>query len=438
MPIKNVPGQAAAGPIDAMFRNNPGNGTLGTPDYSPVPYVYTPMMGPISGGTVWVIDQYRQGYSAFKGSPDGLGVVRSVGNDRGSFAVEFINQAQGSRPAPTGARTPSNVWGPRDFVLAVRHAGSTGWDPANPLTYVVFSGDAGTVGLRMTTPSAQGPWDVWPVDSAAIPLQSAGFSPNLWDGQPHTALAAAFASNVMVLIDGRYPFVFRAPRVYRRLPAPYIDATTWYLMPTTGAFGGYDNRSEQNFLYSWTALQGASGDLFFYDMGALGIQTPPSTTQTPTSLSSGEAWTITGTATGSKDGLLLAASSTATFSVDAPHGYICTRWGPCQAGGGLVFRRSDASNYYIVTSTGVTRVTAGAPTVVATFTTPIANGDSVVVHNFPSLYRVYVNGSQKATSAITQGATAKGLGFLNPAGGTSQWRYIVHQPYPTDPIIPTV
>ncbi|MGW9067888.1 hypothetical protein ACWGQT_00350 [Streptomyces yangpuensis] len=437
-PAPSVLGQASAGPIDAMLRDNPGDGTLGRPDYSPVPYVYAPLMGSASSEASWVIDQYRTGnYAGFKGSRDGLGAVRFVGRDNASFAVDLATTAQGTKTTGSpGIRNPILTWGPRDFVLALRHPGSSTWFASSTRAYLAFTGDQKTLGMRLTTPVAEGPWDAETADAATLPL-GVGGAPDVWDGAVHNIIAACFGSNVIALIDGKYCATFRAPRAYRRFDfTGNPDPTMYADLPTSGPFGGFDSRNERTYLYGWTALQAASGDLFSYDMTPTQVQTPPVATYTPSVLPSGESWALTGTATASKDGLLLAASSTATFTVQAPHGYISTRWGACQAQAGLVFRRQDASNYHIVTSTAVIRYTAGTPTTIATLEAPLANGAQVVLHNFPGFYRLFVNGVQKATGALSQGATATGLGFLNPAGGTSQWRYIVHQPYPNDPILP--
>jgi hypothetical protein len=436
MPINSVPGQASTGPIDSLFRDNPGDGTLGLPDYSPVPYTYAPLLGPEDAEPQWVLDQWRKGgYAAFKGSPDGLGALRNTGADRGSFMIQVICTATGVKlTSPDGSRAPEYTWGPRDFALAIRHPGDAPWSAASPRAYLAFTADTKTVGIRITTTAAQGPWDAEVADSAPIALGSAAFPVDPWDGAAHYFIVGCFGNNVICIIDNLWPIVFRAPRAYKRNANGTVDTTTFSNLPTTGTFGGYDCRSELTFLYAWYALQGASGDLFYYDLGPTTVQVAPTTTYTPTTLPSGESWAITGTATASKTGLQLAASSTATFSVQAPHGIISTRWGACQAQAGLQFRRQDATNYYIVTSTGISRYTNGAQTVNVTFTTPLKDGDHVVIYNFQTFYRAFVNGVQVANiSNLAQGFTASGIGFFNPAGGTSQWRYLVHQPYYTSP-----
>ncbi|MET7363289.1 hypothetical protein ABZS76_33295 [Streptomyces sp. NPDC005562] len=438
MPLNSVPGQVAAGPIDGLLRDNPGDGTLGLPDYSPVPYTYAPLLGPVEGDTQWVLDQWRKGgFAAFKGSPDGLGALRSTGADRGAFGVEFICEAAGVKvTSPDGSRAPDYTWGPRDFALAIRHPGTTTWTAASPRAYLAFTAETKTLGIRITTSAAEGPWDAEVADSA--PIMLGGGFPDPWDGAAHTAYVACFGSNVLCVLDGKWPFVFRAPRAYKRNTDGTVDTTVFSNLPTTGRYGGYDNRNEQNFLYGWQALQGASGDLFYYDMGPTTVQTPPGSTYTPSTLPSGETWAITGTATASKNGLQLAASSTATFIVQAPHGYTCTRWGVTQAQAGLMFRRQNSTNYYILTSTGTARYTNGTPVAHATFTTPLKDGDHVIIVNGPTYYQVFVNGMQVAAfTALVQGESAGGIGFFNPAGGTSQWRYLVHQPVFTAPSLPT-
>jgi hypothetical protein len=146
---------------------------------------------------------------------------------------------------------------------------------------------------------------------------------------------------------------------------------------------------------------------------------------------------VTGTATASKDGLLLAASSTASFTLDHPYGYLCTRWGPATAEGGMVWRRQDATNYYLVTSTGILHCINGTLYRFHTFTNPLVSGDHVVVQNRADTIRVYVNGVSVAYYFADLYKTAKAVGFLSTAAGSSQFRYIAFQPMVSDPILPT-
>ncbi|MEV7675139.1 hypothetical protein [Streptomyces sp. NPDC088752] len=440
MPLTSVPGQVSAGLIDSLYRDGPGDGTLGLPDYSPVPYTYAPLIGSVSSSPQWVLDQFRQGsYAALKGNPDGLGALRSTGSDNGAFGVELICQAEGVRlTSPDGTRAPEYTWGPRDFALAVRHPGTADAASNRSWAYVAFTGDTKTVGMRISLANnQQGPWDAEVADSA--PIQLGGALPDLWDGSPHAVSAAAFGSHVLCIIDNKIAIPFRAPRAYKRNADGTTNTAVFSALPSSGSYGGFDSRSDRSYLYTWYSLQEASGDFFLYDMGPTAVQAAPATTYTPTTLPSGEAWTVSGTATASSAGLTLAASSSARFSSAVPYGLICTRWGAGQAQAGIQFRRQDASNYYLLTTTGTFRYTAGSPVTNSTFTTPIQSGDHVVVHNFPTFYAVYVNGVQYARiNNLSQGQGATGIGFTNPAGSTSQWRYIAFQPYFTAPVLPTV
>lgn len=439
-PLKSVPGQVSAGAIDGYLRSNAGDGTLGLPDLSLVPYTYAPLLEPVGGDLRWVVSQFRPGgFGALKGSPDGLGALRSTGGDDGAFMVSVIPQNTGIKatpPPPFTARSPDYAWGPRDFALAVRHPGTAAWSPSGVRAYLGFMQANNRVGMYLTTSYALGPWDAEPADSAALSLSLLG-RPNLWDGAAHTISVATFGQNVLCTLDYKCALTFRAPRAYRHGNG-VVDSTTFSNLPATGIYGGYDARGQASYLYSWSALQRASGDFFYFDQGSLTTQTPPSSSYTPTTLPSGEAWNIVGTATASSSGLQLGASSTALFDVVAPHGMLCTQWGPVQSGGGLVFRRQDANNYYIVTTTGVYRYTAGAlSSTLTTWTTPLANGDDVVVRNLPGQASVFVNGVMKLNSSLSQGSTATGMGFLSPSTGTSLWRYVAFQPVPNDPILPT-
>lgn len=431
-PLTSVPGQVTAGFIDGYLRDDAGDGTLGVPDLSLVPYTYAPLLGPVDGDLRWVIDEFKPGgFGAFKGSSDGLGALRSTGADNGAFMVQVIPQATGTKLTPpplSTLRDPDWTWGPRDFALAIRHPGTSSWDASNVRAYLAFMQATNTVGIQMTTPVAFGPWDTERADTSALSLGASG-RPNLWDGASHTITVATFGSHVLCTFDwGVHCATFRAPRSYQHalgLPVTGVYSN----LPTSGPYGGYDARGSEAYLYSWTALQGASGDFFYYDEGALAVQVAPTTTYTPTVLPSGETWNLTGTVTASKNGILLAASSTAYFNVAAPHGLVATRWGAVQSGGGLLLRRTDASNYYLLSSTGLYRYTAGVlSNTLVTFTTPLATGDYVTLRNLPNQMLVWVNGQQVANVSPSQGSTSTGIGFLSPSSGSSQFRFIGFQP----------
>lgn len=431
-----VPGQVSAGVIDSYFRDDAGDGTLGLPDYSLTPYTYAPLLAPDGGEPLWVLDQYRQNNSvAFKGAPDGLGALRDTGQNSGSFSTEVILQSTGVRPvSPDGSRGPDYTWGPRDIALAVRHPGTTDWSPASVRSYIAFDNTAQTVGMRLTTSAAEGPWDAEKADSAAIPLAAPAF-PDLWDGNSHAIEVGCFGGHVLCIIDGRVGVPFRAPRAYKRNPNGSTDTATFSNLPATGSYGGYDTRGTDNYLFYWTALQPASGDFFSYDMGATAVQAAPVATFTPATLPSGETWNRSGTVTGSKDGVLMAANSSLYFNPASPHGYIATRWGATFAAeGGLIFRRQSSGNYYLLTSTGIWRYESAVGTKMATFSVPAHA--HVVVQNFRGSYGVWVNGVLMAAYTTTYWPTAGGMGFVSPAAGSSQFRYIGFQPRPQRPVLP--
>lgn len=432
----SVPGQVSAGPIDGYLRDDIGDGTLGLPDCSLVPYTYAPLLGPVDSEPSWSVDQFRQGaFAAFKGSPDGYGALRSVGGARGAAAIAVIPANTGVKATtPDGSRSPDYAWGPRDFAIAVRHPGTASWVAANTRTYLAFTQATHSVGMRITTAAAQGPWDAELADSAWIYLVGLV---DLWDGNAHTFSVSTYGQNVFCLIDGVIGIPFRAPRAYKRNPNGTTDTAVFSNMPSTGNYIGYDCRGLESSLWSWAALQPGSGDFFFHDVGPTIVQPIPSTTATPATLPSGETWTVTGTATASKDGVTLGASSSMFFSPSGgmSYGTICTKWSTSVAEGGVLFRRQDASNYYLVTSTGVWRNIAGVMTKTATFTIP--NGAYVAITNIRDTYVVRVNGVQVAALTSVLLNTATGIGFLSPAAGTSQFRYIAFQPSVTPPVMPT-
>lgn len=437
MATNSVPGQVAAGIIDAYLRDDAGDGTLGLPDYSPVPYTYSQMLGDESSNPQWFVTQYKSGaFAGFKGSPDGYGALRDTGSLRGAASITVIPQGTGVLAAsPDGTRAPDFTWGPRDFAFAVRHPGTL-WTPSSAArTYVALTQGTNTIGIRQTIPgSAFGPWDAEIADSAAITLPSAI---NVWDGNPHTFTLGTFGQNVFCLVDGVFCVPFRAPRSYKHGPTGVPIPSTFTDMPSTGSFVGADWRGADTNLYEWDAHQEVSGDFFLYDRGATTVQTAPSTTYTPTTTSSGETWSLTGTVTASKNGISLSANSTASFNVTWPYGILCTRWSTAVAEGGLVFRKQDANNYCQITSTGIDSCVGGTLTRLYTFTTPIAAATDVTVKIAPAAIRVYVNSVAVVTLSLTTLATAKGIGFRSPSTGTSLWRYITYLPLVTDITLPT-
>lgn len=433
----SVPGQVAAGPIDGYLRDDAGDGTLGLPDYSLVPYAYAPLLGPVDSAPQWVIDRYRSTQTAgFKGDPDGFGALRSIGGVLGSASVSVVPQATGTATAsPDGSRSPDYTWGPRDFAIAVRHPGTAPWTASSIRSYISFTQASNAIGMRLTNSTSLGPWDTEKADAADISLTGLV---NLWDGNAHTLYVSTFGANAFCLIDGVLGIPFRQPRAYRRKPDGSTDTTIFGALPNSGSYVGFDARGTGTYLTRWDALQAPSADLFSYDMGATTVQTPPSGTSTPTALISGESWALTGTVTASKDGILLAANATASFTVPQQYGVLTTRWGPATAEGGLVLRRVDANNYYQVTSTGIYSCVGGTLTKFHTFTTPLTSGAHVAVRNWANQIRVWVNGVSQAFYTVNNHATGNGFGFRSPSTGTSQWRYVHFQPLVTDPVFPTV
>ncbi|MDQ1041417.1 hypothetical protein QFZ75_007919 [Streptomyces sp. V3I8] len=436
MGLTSVPGQVSAGPIDGYLRDDAGDGTLGLPDLSQVPYTYAPLLGEVDAGASWSVDKFRLGgFAAFKGSPDGYGALRSAGGPRGGAGIAVNPAPTGTRAtSPDGSRGADYTWGPRDFAIAVRHPGTEAWAPGNIRAYVAFTQSTNSAGMRLTTAEAEGPWDAELADSAAVSLTG---RVNLWDGAPHTFHVATFGQNVFLLIDEVVGIPFRAPRAYKRNANGTTNPAVFATMPTTGDYIGYDCRGADNALWSWQALQPASGDFFYYDMGATAVQTPPVTTNGLTVTSSGEAWTVSGTATASKDGVLLAASAMATFNVAHPYGILATRWGTSTTEGGLVFRRQDANNYFMVTANGLWRSVGGVLGRFQTFPTLLVPGDHVTVRNWADRVRVWINGVSVAYFLASDFPTAAGVGFRASPSGTSQWRYIAYQPMVSDPVLPT-
>jgi hypothetical protein len=342
------------------------------------------MLGEETSSPQWFVDQYRNArFAGFKGSPDGYGALRDTGGVRGSASISVIPQSTGTITAsPDGSRAPDYTWAPRDFAFSVRHPGTIWVQSSAARTYVAFTQANNTIGIRQTIPgagNAVGPWDAEKADSAAITLPTA-IKP--WDGNPHSYTLSTFGQNVFCLIDNCIGFPFRTPRAYKRNVNGTTNTAVFSDMSASGSFMGADFRGTDTALYQWDALQPASGEFFLHDMGATAVQAAPSTTYTPTTTPSGETWSLSGTVTASKDGVLLAANATASFNVDWQYGVLCTRWGTATAEGGLVWRKVDANNYYQVTSTGIWSCISGTLSKFHTFTTPLVSGDHVAVRNW--------------------------------------------------------
>ncbi|MGA5598432.1 hypothetical protein ACPCSE_29780 [Streptomyces cellulosae] len=430
----SVPGQVSAGIIDGLFRDNPGDGTLGLPDYSRVPYTYAPLLGPTASSPQWVVTRRSNGaFGGLKGNPDGYGALRSTGGPRGAAQIEVLPQTTGSgQQALDASRHPDFTWGPQDFAFAVRHPGAASWTAASTRAYVVFTRATNSVGMRLTTSAAQGPWDAELADSAAVSLDGLI---NVWNGSAHTFTVGCFGQNVFVTIDDTITVPFRAPRAYKRNADGSTDLAVFSNLPSSGDYVGFDTRGAEAYLYGWTALQPPSGDFFYYDMGPLTVQTPPAGTYTPTTTATGETWIKSGTVTASKDGLLISTSGSATFNVDWPYGVVSTVW--ADTSGGFLFRWVDADNFYQVTTTGVFRSVGGTLTRFHTFATNLKIGDHVAVRNWPDSIRVFVNGVSVAYYSVGYHREGRGIGFRSGSSTSSQWRFITFQPLVSSPVLPT-
>lgn len=429
----SVPGQVSAGPIDGLCRDNPGDGTLGLPDYSLVPYTYAPLLGPVDSSPQWVVDQRALGaFGGYKGNADGFGALRSVGGPRGSVMIQLIPQTTGTASV-SPSRTPSSMWAPGDFAIALRHPGTSTWTAASTRAYLAFTHATNSVGIRVTTAQAKGPWDAerpnieWVLGSA-LPI---------WDGNAHNIYACVFGQNVMFILDGKMAIPFRAPRAYLRRADGSLDTSVYGDMPSSGDFMGLDMRGTDAALWAWHAMMPASGDFFYYDFFPP-VGGSPTTSYTPTTLPSGETWTRTGTVTANKDGITCAANATATFNVERPYGLLCTRWGSTfQAEGGLVFRQVDANNYYQLTSTGLYSCQGGTLTKLATLSPSISAGAHVAVLNRADRVVVLVNTVQRLNIAVSLHASGRGIGFRSPATGASTWNYVGFQPMISPLVLPT-
>ncbi|GAA1978788.1 hypothetical protein GCM10009738_66530 [Kitasatospora viridis] len=441
--------QYATGVLDAFGRVTV-DGTLGNPDFSPKPYTYAPALGPSLSSPQWSFGSpsasaVLPGWGAKKGSPDGMAALRDVGSSDGSVLIQLIPQTTGVvlDPAWGNGKSAGDVWGVQDFAFCVKHTGSSSYTPGADRYYLAFTRRNQEARMYFGYDASVAPWDVLPSDEAAIPLSG---KVNLWDGKRHDILVSQFYSSVVCLVDYKVPLIFNEPRLF------YPPTTSFprQMFFFGGSYMGVDTRGTDTLLTAWTALQPSYADLFLWHQASRTIEQPSTSTYTPTSLDSSDGrWTVTGTATASKDGVLLASGSSMFVTPNRGSGWLVTRFGAVAAAGGLVFRRQDASNYLMLTQSGqIQAVVGGTATTIATLpgsTSITAETDVVLRFNGSTLACNLSSGASLGDVAnLTTGVPigpyfpqAKGVGLLSPAGATSQFRYFYFQPDYDLPVLPT-
>jgi hypothetical protein len=112
----------------------------------------------------------------------------------------------------------------------------------------------------------------------------------------------------------------------------------------------------------------------------------------------------TGVALQTVPGTLTQYRVAATFAKAAMTGHV----------DGLAIRYVDASNYMQVTRTRVLLFVAGTKSTVATFATPIQDGDRVTmkINDVTSTFTVFVNGTQVASGSLTGGSSPYKHGIM--------------------------
>lgn len=450
-----VPGQFTSGVIDGFSRDPSTDGTLGNPDFSPLPYSYTAMLEPTTGQPQWTFGSTSASsgtlWGAFKGSPDGFGVLRDTGNNDASTLFRYT--ADSSPGIVIGPRygvgaSAAQLWSKKDFVVAVRSAGGS----SSPSCYLGFRSSGVARFFRALPTTSVGPWDVEPCDQPSYSLSG---KVDLWDGAPHDIIVTQVGLSVMALIDYKVPVLFPSPGTWHYvgtgLPGGGVPTGSRYALPNTPGLGymGIDSRSTSATLSTWTALPSASADTFLWQP-AYGPQDPPSAASyTPAAMTSNQNWTISGTATGSANGVLLASSSSMWCTpFRSSGGWISARFGSVAPLGGLVFRRLNDFNYLVLTQSGaLNAVIGGTANTLFTLPSSIPTDAEVVLRYNATTAAIVVNYGAIAvgdmanlkTGIDISGQITNGtdVGFVNPPGSTSQFRYLYHQPEYTVPVLPT-
>ncbi len=427
-PANSLPGQGPSGLVDAFWRDPPGDGSLGTPDFSPVAYTYAPMLTTPPSSPQWVINQadfsntvHR---SATKGVASGEGVVRDARNTNMAFSVVVNPGAIVGMVA--GGTGPLTQWAPSDFVIALGL-------PASPLTgtafysYLAFLSAPGTVGVQMSAGTSAAPWQTNPQDLAPQVLPV-----SLWDGAWHTLTVSAFGDSIWLLIDNAHILWFPRPQ--------YTSGSTTTAWSPLSARYGLDAASTTFQLGSWTQLMPATGAVFGWQPTNSSHARLWNGPTTPAAMDSGEQVILAGSVVASTNGVTLGANSSFLFSpYSVPStGILTTRWNSSTPSGcGLLLGYADANDYLILTSTALISVVGGVSTTLQTLGTPLSSGSSVAVFGTPTTVQILAAGQSYGTVATTQFGQGRQFGVKTSTTGTGTWGALLYQPMPAVIVLPT-
>jgi hypothetical protein len=379
------------GIIDYFYRQDPGDGTLGSADFDFQPYTYAPLAytasGPYPSAPQWYVGTDHNGY---KGVATGLGALKNT--FRSNHSVQYATFIQ---TGSTGNK----------ICMVLRHSGQT--DGSASAVYVILDQAAGTIACGVSPNGS--PATVNVASGNSLTLSSLSLTP--FDGNTHNHLLAISGKTVMYVDMSQ-----TAP-----VPVFFYDTA----IPATGTYSGMDFNS-LTALNSVTFLPPQSFD-HFRVTGAL------------TNLDSGEAWQ---TAT-SGSGAAVTVNTTGNLqTTGATSGYgvayfltnsnttaktVKTKFtGTIQSTSGIIGRFQDASNYYLVNPTNVTKVSSGSQTNLGSaHSSTFVSGDVMrVVFNSNGVIQVFRNGTQVNSVTDTTFSSQNRFGVGIRGTGTANWPWV--------------
>lgn len=385
------------GPIDFFVRQDAGDGSLGQSDFDFAPYTYLPLafanQTTYPSGPNWLIGT---DHNAYKGAVDGLGALKNLYTARQTF--QFATAIQS---ATTGNK----------ICLALRHTGLSTDSAA--CGYIVLDQAAGTISLGVKAPSTK----------SGVITVSAGNSVNLstysltpFDAASHTHLVSVSGGNV----------VYQDLSTPTSVPVCFNDNT----MNTTGTYAGVDLNTTTTQVNSLSFLPPQTWARF---------PSVAAITNT-TALSSGETWTVNLSGSGAA-AAVTAAGNAQLIGATSGYSYIWALASPNTLGRttqtkfgtgtltatmGMLGRVQDVSNYYMVNSTQIVKVTAGTASTLANHSSTFVAGDTMKVQWAASgAITVFRNGTQVSLATDTAFVANNRYGLGVHGAGTVNFGYFL-------------
>lgn len=384
------------GVVDYFYRQDAGDGTLGVSDFDFANYTYAPLAfsatGPYPSGPQWYVGTDHNGY---KGVATGLGALKNT--YRSNHGVEFGAFIQ---PASTGNK----------ICVAVRHGGQT--DGTAAAAYLVLDQAAGTIALGVKTAGASLSTAYTVAGGNSRTLSSLGLTP--FDGAVHRH-QVYISGQTVVYIDGsstlKTPVYFYDPALHLTGTSTGVDFNSLTALNTVTLL---PMASYGNFRTTGALTNTASGEVWQTATSGAGAAV---TVSAP-----GNLQTIGGTA-----GYALAYFLAPLGAGGSTGKIVQTQYtGTIQATSGITGRIQDATNYYLVNTTNVTKVVAGTQTVLGSaHSSTFVTGDTMQVAFGPTgVIQVYRNGLLVNSVTDTTFTAQNRFGLGIRAAATANWPYL--------------